>query len=115
MPTTIETKKPNEAEILASQLQIAEASIIEHKAEKAALATENTELKKLINENIQAQQILSTAASAISSKIDEKQNAILDIREELPSKEFQLLKDARQKEIDELVGKTGKLQGIHQR
>lgn len=105
MPTTTETKQPTEVEILTSQLQIAEACIIELKAEKAALVTKNTELKRLINENSQAQQILSTAAAAISSEIDEKQTAIVDIPEGLSSKEVQVLKDARQKEIDELVVK----------
>jgi hypothetical protein len=110
MPTAIEVKQPTEkqpteVEILTSQLQIAEASIIELKAGKAALVTENTELKKLINENIQAQQILSTAAAAISSNINEKEHTLLEIPEGLSSKEMQVLKDARQAEINALVAK----------
>ncbi|WP_406660881.1 hypothetical protein V7O66_13740 [Methanolobus sp. ZRKC3] len=115
MPTTIEIPDtqgdtgPTEVEVLTSQLQIAEAKIIELKALNKGLSAENDELRTLINDNAQAQQILATAAAAISDEIDEKQTAIVDIPEGLSHKEVAVLKDARQAEIDELVTKQEKL------
>jgi hypothetical protein len=104
-----ETTGPTEVEILTSQLQIAEATIIEQKAKIEGLQAERNEILILIKDNQPAQEILSTAAAAISSDINKKQTAIVDIPEGLSSKEVQVLKDARQVEIDELKERQEKL------
>jgi len=104
--TTTETKTgPTEAEILQSQLEIAEAEVIRLKAENAGLVANNAELLRLIQENTQAQTVLSKAASELSTKIHKKELTLLEIPEDLTATEVQALKDTRQKEIDTLKSK----------
>lgn len=93
---------------LEAQLQISEAGRISLKASNDALATENTSIKSLIDENTHAQTIMSTAAAALSDEIDTKKNALLDIPDGLSSAEKELVKTARQAEIDELTAKHEK-------
>lgn len=102
----IETKTgPTEAEILQAQLEIAEAEVIRLKAENAGLVANNAELLRLIQENQQAQTVLSKAAASLSCTIETKEVEMLSIPEGLTATEVQALKDARQKEIDTLKSK----------
>ena len=97
-----------ELEIVKAQLEIAEAKVIQLTAEKAGLREENAELLRLIQENTQAQTVLSNAAAELSSTIAEKDKMLLDIPEGLTASEVQVLKDTRQKEIDELAARQDK-------
>jgi hypothetical protein len=103
-----ETKTQSEVDVLESQLQIAEAKIIEQKCTIAGQKAEITELKKLIAENTKAQEVLSTAAATLSDEIDEKQNKLDVIPDGLTETEADALIQARQEEINELTEKQQK-------
>lgn len=103
-----ETKTQSEIGILESQLQIAEAKIIEQRATIAGQEAEITELKKLIAENTKAQEVLSTAAATLSEEIDEKQNKIDVFPDGLTTSEMGALRQNRQEEINELAEKQEK-------
>jgi len=97
---------PSEVEILQAQLEIAETKIIEQKATIAGLQAENTELVALIKDNTSAQKVLSTAAAALSSEIDEIQNSMDVVPSGLSSVETAAIQAARQAQIDKLVEKS---------
>lgn len=96
------TKGPTQAEILQAQLEIAEAKVIQLTAEKAGLEAQIAEQTRLLQENVQAQTVLTKASAELSTTIHEKELALLEIPEGLTATETQALKDTRQKEIDTL-------------
>jgi uncharacterized membrane-anchored protein YhcB (DUF1043 family) len=103
-----ETKTQSDVDVLESQLQIAEAKIIEQKSTIAGQTAEIAELKKLIAENTKAQEVLSTAAATLSDEIDEKQNKIDVFPDGLTTSEMGASRQTRQEEINELTEKQQK-------
>lgn len=66
----MEKTPPTEIEILQAQLEIAEATVISLRAEKAGLETRVKELEALLLENSTAQIVLSNAAKAIGEELN---------------------------------------------
>ncbi|WP_094226918.1 hypothetical protein [Methanolobus psychrotolerans] len=102
------TEKTSELDIANAQLEILEAKVIELKAENNGLKAQNAELIRLIAENTMAQTVLSTAAAELSTVIDSKQNSLHVVPDSLTGTEANVLRAARQAEIDELVLKQNK-------
>lgn len=103
--TITEKTGPTEAEILQAQLEISEAKVVQLTAEKAGLEAQIAEQTRLLQENQQAQTVLSKAAAELSTTIHEKELTLLEIPEGLTATETQALKDTRQNEIDTLKSK----------
>jgi hypothetical protein len=101
--------QPSETDVRRAQLEIAEATIISLKAEKAGLETRVKELETLLLENSTAQTVLSTAAMSIGEELDALSVATLAIPEGLSRQEEQAIVAIRQAAVEELKEKQENL------
>jgi hypothetical protein len=104
----LEKTPPTETDVLKAQLEIAEATIISLKAEKAGLETRVKELETLLLENSTAQTVLSTAAMSIGEELDALAVASIVLPEGLSRQEELAIISLRESQIADLQAKQDK-------